>query len=445
MDYPLIVALCTLAVLVFFTIPSLFLWRRRQECERAERERLEQTEEIVDEVHARVAAQMRRQVNAALAEQRAAHQAELGAMRRAIAADYGELAAQMSRDRRDVNAALAEHRAALQQEMDAMMKGPIFEAVTHMRDLKAAMSEMRRGLRAPDERVLRPGSKQSPADHPGALIVGLRSRRASSDVAGVLSCGTSQVDRHTLESCCSLANKRPVAPAEAAGQRTIRHDDPRHAARAGPPAAPGPSARSSHVQQVRVDPTPTPVPGISRGGAARTRREARGSQSTAPALTGPPGDSAALVAPRNHRSASGSAEVPSSLKRCSSKLASCAPRVGALTQASFSASAPVLPVAAAASAPRTRYDEVRKRRGAVASGHTQGRRAQEPQTRYPPLSALLNGMEHKRRAAPTQGRHSLSSGSLFYAEMVRRQVLQEARAKIRAAGGGEDEEGLRTA
>jgi hypothetical protein len=52
-----------------------------------------------------------------------------------------------------------------------------------------------------------------------------------------------------------------------------------------------------------------------------------------------------------------------------------------------------------------------------------GQRAQKPQRSYPPLSALLTGIEHQRRAAPTQGKQVLSSGSLFYAEVVRRHVL----------------------
>jgi hypothetical protein len=71
-----------------------------------------------------------------------------------------------------------------------------------------------------------------------------------------------------------------------------------------------------------------------------------------------------------------------------------------------------------------------------------GQRAQEPQRCYPPLSALLTGIEHKRRAAPTQGKQVLSSGSLFYAEVVRRHVLQLARAKVRDWGGEEEEEAI---
>ena len=49
-------------------------WQSRGEARRGQKE-LEQTEEIVDVVLASVAAQMRRQVEAALAEQCAAHQA----------------------------------------------------------------------------------------------------------------------------------------------------------------------------------------------------------------------------------------------------------------------------------------------------------------------------------------------------------------------------------
>ena len=173
------------------------------------------------------------------------------------------------------------------------MKEEIAETITDLRAkarrLKADVREMWRG---PDERVLRPGSEQRPADHPEALVVALRSRSAA-DAADVramhtASCSsdTSRDDRDTRESQSgrSSANKHPVAPGEAAAQRTIHHDDPRQAAQAGPSAARGTSADSSHGQHVPLDPTPTPVSGISRGRAARTWQEARGSQSIAPAL-----------------------------------------------------------------------------------------------------------------------------------------------------------------
>ena len=73
----------------------------------------------------------------------------------ALAEQHGALPARMSRQ---IDAALAEHRAALQQEMDAM-KGAISETVSDMRgqvrNLKAHMREMQHGLRALDERVPR--------------------------------------------------------------------------------------------------------------------------------------------------------------------------------------------------------------------------------------------------------------------------------------------------
>jgi hypothetical protein len=443
MDYVLIAAFCTVVVLVFFTLPRLFLWLHRQAYEW---ERLEQTEEMVEAVLAPVGAQMYRQVDAALAEQRAEHQTELDATRRAIIGEFGELAAQMSRQ---VDATLAEQRAALQQEMDAIRD--------EVRNLQSGMSEMRRRLRAPDERVLRPGSEQRPVD-PGALVVAPRRRRRAADAADVpalptdsYSFRTTRVERRSLELRRSSPNNRPGSPAETAAQGTIRHDDPRHAAQAGPPAAPEPFAGSSHDQHVRVHPTPTLVSGMSRGGAARTRREARGTQSTAPALpqsfqlntsarvgrfyedvgsavTRAPADSEPPVTPHNHRAASGrarDAEVPSSLDpgRGSEKVAlwlrkSRVP-AGALARSAFSHSAPVLlPIAAAAQAPRAREQSA------------QARGQSAPQRRYPPLSALLDGIEHERRAAPTQRRHSLSSGSLFYEEVVRRHVRREARAQV---------------
>jgi len=162
-------------------------------------------------------------------------------------------------------------------------------------------------------------------------------------------------------------------PADAAAQHTIRHYDPRHsdAAQAGRFAAPGLSAvmRGSHDHHVRVDPTPTPVSGISRdGGAART-------------------------------------------KRGSSNPASRAP-VGAPVQASFAEAAPVLPVAAAAEALWPRKQ-----------------RAQDQQRRDPPLrSALVNGIEDKRRKSPTPGMHDERP---FDAEMLCRYKRQEARPERR--------------
>jgi len=363
-DGLLIAAFFTVIVLVFFTLPRLFLWMQRQE---RERERLEQTEIITEAVLARlapVAAQMTHQVADALAELRAAHQEE---MRRAIAAACGELDAKTFRQ---VDAALAEHRAALRQELVAI-EAAISETLADVRDEACNLTEacMR-------ERVFRPRIEQRPADHPeGLVVVNPRSRRAADTAdapalpaASSCSSGASRVHRHTLE---PSLNKHPVAPAEATAQRTIRHDHPRRAVQAGPPAAPGPSAVSSH-QHVRMDPTPTPVSRISRdrgGGAARAKRS--GAQ-----LSG--------------------SRAPS----------------GAHAQASLSASAAVLPVAAAAEAL-----------------HPRRQRAEEPQ-RYPPLSALLHGIENKRRAAPTQGGRDLSSGSLFYADVVRRHVREQARARV---------------
>ena len=237
MDYPLIAALLS-------AFACLFMWMHLREQKRDRR--------------------MCRRVDAALARQHAAH-----------------------REERD--AALAEQRAALLHEMEAM-KREVFEALTNQRNLEAGMREMQHSLRAPDESVLRPAREQRPADHLQALVAAPRSRRTADTADGPAlstdfrsSC-TLQVDRHAFESRRSSASKHPVAPAEAAAQRTICRDDPRHAAEAGPRAVPRPSVESSHDQHARVDPMPTPVSGISRGGAARTRREARGSQSTAPVL-----------------------------------------------------------------------------------------------------------------------------------------------------------------
>ena len=409
-DIALIAAIAAMLAVVLFAFVRLWLSIQSQDA--SEREHLEQTEELAEAVLAR----MHRKVDAALAEQRAAHQEELDATRRAIAAEYGELAAQMSRE---VDAALAAHHAALQQEVDAM-KGShaLSETVAHMRDevrtLEKGLREMRRGgLRAPDARALRPGGEQRLADYPGAFVVARRSRR-SADAADVPalptdSCtsGASKVDRRALESRRPAANKHPVAPAEAAAQRTIRHADPRRAAQAGPPAAPGPCAGSSHAPRVRVDPTPTPVSGISCGRAA-TLQQARESQSTPPALRQNIPPTADAQVGRFYEEAGSAAEQHSGSD----------PALRAPAQASFSRSAPVLPVAAAAGAARAR-----------------GQRAQEPQKRYPPLSALLSGIQDSRRAAlSTQGRQTLSCGSLFYAEVIRRHVRQEARAKARDRG-----------
>ena len=66
--------------------------------------------------------------------------------------------------------------------------------------------------------------------------------------------------------------------------------------------------------------------------------------------------------------------------------------------------------------------------------------ASELQRRYPPLSALLDGIEHERRAAPTSGSQSLSSGSLFYSQVVRRHVREEARNRGQEQEREEEEE-----
>lgn len=165
-DLALIAALCTVIVLMLVILPRLAL---RMQDQARERERLEHTEEIVEAIRSSVVAQFGPQLDAALAMQRAAHHEEMGALRRAIAAEYGEMAAQVSRK---LNAALRENQAALQQDMDAT-KRSICETITRLRekvrDLKAGMREMRRGLHTPDERVRGPGSEQRPA-HPGALV-----------------------------------------------------------------------------------------------------------------------------------------------------------------------------------------------------------------------------------------------------------------------------------
>jgi len=166
--------------------------------------------------------QVCRRVDTALAEQRAAHREEL----------YAALAAQ---------------RAAFQLKMDVMKEEVFSEALAYLRNernLEAGMREMQHGLRAPDESVLRP-------DHPKALVAAPRSRRTADAADGP------ELSTDFRSSCTSQP---------------------------GPRAAPRPSAGSSHDRHVRVDPMPTPVSGISRGGAARTRREARGSQSTASVL-----------------------------------------------------------------------------------------------------------------------------------------------------------------
>ena len=251
----------------------------------------------------------------------------------ALAEQHGALAARMSRQ---IDAALAEHRATLQQEIDAM-KGAISETVSDMRgqvrNLRADMREMQHSLLALDERVPRLESEQRPADHRAA---------EAADVPALptaVSSGTSQVHHVTLESRRASANT--VTPAETVAQRTIRRDDPLHAAQAGPRAAAlGQSWGSSHDPHVRVDATPTPVSGMTRGSAARTRREAQGSQSAAPALPqsfppsagvwvgrfyeeaggtvtrapAPSADSEAPVARRNYRATS-AAEVSSSWTR----------------------------------------------------------------------------------------------------------------------------------
>ena len=400
------------AMLAFVLFAFVRLWLSIQSQDASEREHLEQTEELAEAVLAR----MHREVDAALAEQRAAHQGEMDATRRAIAAEYGELAAQMSRE---VDAALAAHRAALQQELDTMEGSQsLTETVAHMREevrtLEKGLREMGRGLRAPDERALRPGGEQRLTDYLGPFVVARRSRRSAdaTDVPALPtdSCtsGASKVDCRALASRRPAANKHLVAPAEAAAQRIIRHADPRHAAQAGRPAAPGPCAGISLDPRVRVDPTPTLVSGISCGRAARTRQEAQESQSTPPALRQNIPPTAGAQVGCFYEEAGSAAEQHSGSD----------PALRALARASFSRSAPVLPVAVAAGAARAR-----------------GQRAQEPQKRYPPLSALLSGMEHTRRAAPpTQGRQTLSCGGLFYAEVIRRHVRQEARAKARDRG-----------
>jgi hypothetical protein len=437
-------AMHLLIAALFFALACLFMWMKWMHLREQERD-----------------CQMSRRVDAALATQHAAHREELGAMTSKV---YAALAA------------LTERHEALQHEMDAI-KGEVFEALTYLRNerngrnFEAGMREMQHGLRAPDENVLQRGGGQRPADHPKALVAAPRSRRTADAADGlapstdIRSSCTLQVDRHALESRCSSANKRPVAPAEAAAQRTFcRDDDPRHTEQAGPRTAPRPAAGSSHNRHARVGPMPTPVPGISPGGAACTRREARGSQSTAPALpqsfAGTAGarvsnfyeeagsavvraaahsEGEAPVTRRNPRAASGSvrtAECPSPLRRSGSDPISRTP-ADAPAQNKFSVSAPMLPVARAQ---RRGEKEVRT---STQDLKRRGQHAQEPQRCYPPLSALLNGIEHKRPAAPTlkkaaptkaapsRGTRVLSSGSLFYADVVRRHVRELARANVR--------------
>ena len=345
------------------------------------------------------------------------------------------------------------------------MKGAISETVSDMRgqvrNLRADMREMQHSLLALDERVPRLESEQRPADHRAA---------EAADVPALptaVSSGTSQVHHVTLESRRASANT--VTPAETVAQRTIRRDDPLHAAQAGPRAAAlGQSWGSSHDPHVRVDATPTPVSGMTRGSAARTRREAQGSQSAAPALPqsfppsagvwvgrfyeeaggtvtrapAPSADSEAPVARRNYRATS-AAEVSSSwTRRFSSERSfqilagapagaslslATTPNYASPARASLSASTPVLPcytpVEAAAKTPRARRQ-----------------RAQEPQRRHPPLSALLDGIDLRRPATATAGSQHLSSGSRFYAEVVRRHVRQSRDANVLDRGEEEEEE-----
>ena len=101
MDYALIAALCAVIGRMSFTLPRPFLWMQRP-CEG-------EGEEVLP-----VAAHMHRQLDAALAEQRAAHQEEMDVLRRAIAAACDGLAVEMPRK---VKAAVAGSPAALKQEM----------------------------------------------------------------------------------------------------------------------------------------------------------------------------------------------------------------------------------------------------------------------------------------------------------------------------------------
>jgi hypothetical protein len=196
-DYALIAALCAVVGLMSFTLLRLFLWMQRP-CERG---RFEQTGEAVP---ATVAAQIHRQLDAALAEQRAAHQEEMDVLRRAV-----------TRTRDDG------------------------------RNLKAGMSETagtietRRGLQVPDERVLRPGSEQRPADHPGALVVAQRSRRVA-DAAQA-----------------SFVGAGPVLPVAAAAEA------PRHRRqRAQEPQRRDPPLRSALINGIEDRPRKSPTPGM---------------------------------------------------------------------------------------------------------------------------------------------------------------------------------------
>ena len=134
-DIALIGALCTVLVIMLFTLPRLVRW--------IQREHLEQTEEIVNKTVEAVLASMAAQM---LAEHHAAHREMVDTTRRTIAAKFDELSG-------EVNAALDEHSAALQLEMDAT-KGSIFKAMICMRaevrTLKKGLCKMRRGLHAPD-------------------------------------------------------------------------------------------------------------------------------------------------------------------------------------------------------------------------------------------------------------------------------------------------------
>jgi F0F1-type ATP synthase membrane subunit b/b' len=135
--------LYTAIALVFFVFYRMLfeMLMQRQEYEG-------QTEENMEAALAQVAAEMRRQLDSALAEQRAAHQEEIGAMTRAIAAEFGELSEEMTRK---VKAMVAEDLAEMRQEMDTI-KGALSEKVTDMldevRNLNADMGEMRRDLLA---------------------------------------------------------------------------------------------------------------------------------------------------------------------------------------------------------------------------------------------------------------------------------------------------------
>ena len=131
-DIALIGALCTVLVIMLFTLPRLVRW--------IQREHLEQTEEIVNKTVEAVLASMAAQM---LAEHHAAHREMVDTTRRTIAAKFDELSGEVN----------DEHSAALQLEMDAT-KGSIFKAMICMRaevrTLKKGLCKMRRGLHAPD-------------------------------------------------------------------------------------------------------------------------------------------------------------------------------------------------------------------------------------------------------------------------------------------------------